>query len=133
MTLTPLTPQMRSVVRKWIETLRSGKYEQGRGRLRYSFDNTMRYCCLGVLCDINLPANAEWIEKPNPLSPLDTAYSLFGEYFTTPPEIEENIGKIQTHFMDWSGLSLIGLNDVEGATFDEIADMLDLWLLDTAK
>lgn len=34
---------------KWIEALRSGKYKQGHGQLR-DLDN--RYCCLGVLCDV---------------------------------------------------------------------------------
>jgi hypothetical protein len=35
--------------RKWVEALRSGKYEQGRLQLR-THDN--KFCCLGVLCDI---------------------------------------------------------------------------------
>lgn len=34
---------------KWIDALRSGKYEQGQGSLRSSNN---RFCCLGVLCDI---------------------------------------------------------------------------------
>lgn len=33
---------------KWIEALRSGKYKQGRSRLKHSG----RYCCLGVLCEV---------------------------------------------------------------------------------
>ncbi len=36
------------VKQKWIEALRSGKYEQGKEQLRVG--NT--YCCLGVLCDL---------------------------------------------------------------------------------
>ena len=35
---------------KWIEALRSGKYEQGQMFLNRS--NT--YCCLGVLCEISV-------------------------------------------------------------------------------
>lgn len=34
---------------KWIEALRSGKYEQARGRL-HTRDGG--YCCLGVLCRV---------------------------------------------------------------------------------
>jgi hypothetical protein len=34
---------------KWIAALESGKYEQGRDRLRRNDDT---FCCLGVLCDI---------------------------------------------------------------------------------
>lgn len=37
---------------KWLEALRSGKYEQGSGVLR---DNADRFCCLGVLCDLAGP------------------------------------------------------------------------------
>ena len=36
---------------KWIKALRSGKYRQGRGRLKYGD----RYCCLGVLRHISDP------------------------------------------------------------------------------
>lgn len=33
----------------WVTALRSGKYQQGRGRLKEGTD----YCCLGVLCDVS--------------------------------------------------------------------------------
>lgn len=33
---------------KWLEALRSGKYEQGRGSLCYDG----KHCCLGVLQDV---------------------------------------------------------------------------------
>lgn len=33
---------------KWVEALRSGKYEQGPHKLHNKDNNT--YCCLGVLC-----------------------------------------------------------------------------------
>lgn len=35
---------------KWLEALRSGKYQQIRGRLRSI--NGDAYCCLGLLCEI---------------------------------------------------------------------------------
>ena len=38
---------------RWLEALRSGKYQQGRYVLRTA-DNT--YCCLGVLCDLLDPS-----------------------------------------------------------------------------
>jgi hypothetical protein len=37
------------IKKRWVEALRSGKYRQGRERLR-STDND--FCCLGVLCDV---------------------------------------------------------------------------------
>ena len=33
---------------KWIEALRSGKYNQGESYLRHE----NQYCCLGVLCEV---------------------------------------------------------------------------------
>lgn len=45
----PLDPELKS---KWVAALRSGKYKQGKYRLRKK-DET--YCCLGVLCDITDP------------------------------------------------------------------------------
>ena len=34
--------------RKWVDALRSGKYQQGFGALKTKAGG---YCCLGVLCD----------------------------------------------------------------------------------
>lgn len=48
--------------KKWLEALRSGKYEQTTGQLAdyelaeneedYNYDKPLGYCCLGVACDI---------------------------------------------------------------------------------
>lgn len=52
---------------KWVDALRSGRYEQGQGLLRTTGD---RYCCLGVLVDIADPDGWEqgesyWYYKGN--------------------------------------------------------------------
>lgn len=36
---------------KWVEALRSGKYEQGKGYLKNPYN---KYCCLGVLCEVEV-------------------------------------------------------------------------------
>ena len=41
---------------KWLEALRSGKYEQTQGTLR----DGDAFCCLGVLCD--LTGRGKWID-----------------------------------------------------------------------
>ncbi len=39
---------------RWLEALRSGKYEQATGALMAEIDDgAVGYCCLGVLCDIS--------------------------------------------------------------------------------
>lgn len=42
------------IKKQWVAALRSGKYQQTKGRLR-TIDN--RYCCLGVLCDLVAPGD----------------------------------------------------------------------------
>lgn len=38
---------------KWIAALRSGDYKQGKSYLaKKGVDGVIRYCCLGVLCEI---------------------------------------------------------------------------------
>lgn len=43
----------RKQIQKWIDALRSGKYEQAVGMLQ----NDRGYCCLGVACEIFIPEN----------------------------------------------------------------------------
>lgn len=38
----------------WVAALRSGTYEQGRGRLKTPTCQP-KYCCIGVLCDVINP------------------------------------------------------------------------------
>lgn len=41
-----LTPELKA---RWLEALRSGRYQQGRGALLHRGDGDEEYCCLGVL------------------------------------------------------------------------------------
>lgn len=45
-----LTPK--EVRKLWVEALESGKYKQGKMRLKRTDAGEDRYCCLGVLCDL---------------------------------------------------------------------------------
>lgn len=50
----------KEIADKWVEALRSGEYNQGRGYLRVENE----YCCLGVLCEIlDVPKVKENDEK----------------------------------------------------------------------
>ncbi len=48
------------IKQKWIERLRSGKYQQGVGTLKCDRD---KYCCLGILCEMYKEEtnNGEWL------------------------------------------------------------------------
>jgi hypothetical protein len=48
-----LTEEQETFIRKWIKTLRSRKYKQGTLFLVNHNNNQLRYCCLGVACDIS--------------------------------------------------------------------------------
>jgi len=49
------------VKKLWVYALRSGDYEQGKGRLK----NGDKYCCLGVLCDLHSKSGLESSEEWN--------------------------------------------------------------------
>ena len=91
-----MTKQLKA---KWIEALRSGKYEQGREQLKT--DNG-KYCCLGVL---------------NEIADLD--------YETDCGYLENHVGATWKGLdIDQQG-KLVSLNDEDGKTFPEIADYIE--------
>lgn len=42
----------KDIAKKWVKALRSGKYKQGKHMLKAATKTGMRYCCLGVLCEL---------------------------------------------------------------------------------
>lgn len=91
-------------IKKWVATLRSGDYKQGKRYLRFND----KFCCLGVACDI--------IDK--------TKWYAYGNIY--------NYG-IFTSVLDDDTVKYIGLDDQNyliamndsGKTFDEIADYIE--------
>ena len=98
-------------IQKWIDALRSGKYEQGKGALQSSPDS---YCCLGVACRV--------------LSPRYYTYSdgmLGGGLPAVEFGAPQWLADINKDFgLKTTGVTLDELNDKGGFTFDEIADLL---------
>ena len=47
--------------KKWVAALRSGKYKQGKEVLR----DGDRYCCLGVLCEVETGAKPKKVPFPS--------------------------------------------------------------------
>lgn len=99
---------------KWLEALRSGRYKQGRERLRNRRDE---FCCLGVLCDIS--GQGQW-----KLASDGTTYYYCKEeingYHCLPPFMEK-----------FSGVGgeteecLLRLNDINELGFPEIAEWIE--------
>lgn len=98
--------------RKWIEALRSGKYEQGADLLR-SGDN--KYCCLGVLCEL-VGESWEFIKARRAyVIDHDGAIPCYG----MPPDRVTDDAGLRGH-----ALKLSSMND-GGKSFAEIADYIE--------
>lgn len=98
---------------RWVEALRSGKYKQGRERLRSRCDE---YCCFGVLCDIVDPAG--WVR--------DTGYMYHGHYTLPSSTVLKKVGLMgkSTPVFSEQVDDLIRMND-RGASFNEISDWIE--------
>ena len=123
MTMPTLSKMNTEVKQKWIDALRSGKYDQGSEKLR----SVTGYCWLGVLCDLySKEQGAEWEFRGNAetnLQPQDYWY-FEGESEFLPESVKE-----------WAGLPVtnpsvrvdVTDNDDEDDWFynDEIANLND--------
>lgn len=109
------------IKREWVEALRSGKYKQGSGRLR---DDTDRYCCLGVLCDIvkDRIGGAHWSASVGCYD-----FSAPGS-FDSASIIPLSVVKLTGVENEWGGhvigRNLTSIND-EGVGFSQIADLIE--------
>lgn len=102
---------MESLKAKWINALRSGKYKQATGALR----NCYGHCCLGVLIDNHPEFRIGGIGKTVTAVNKKTGDIFNGLNTYIPerivwPEAQE---------------ALVLMNDVEGKSFDEIADYIE--------
>lgn len=110
-----------AIKERWIESLRSGEYEQTQGRLR---DET-GYCCLGVLCDLYAQEkNIEWNDQEE----------LGMRYYT----INHEISLLPEDVMKWAELDMpnpacikgntvicLSYQNDTGFTFEQIAQTIE--------
>jgi hypothetical protein len=114
-----MNPQIKQ---KWLNALRSGKYQQTQRRLH----DENGFCCLGVLCDLyGKEHNVEWEINED-----------FGKYM-----FQNKVACLPFSVIEWSGIAdsgplvyygpgageictLADLND-KGSTFIEIADVIE--------
>jgi hypothetical protein len=88
---TKMNPEVKQ---KWIDALRSGKYEQGSEKLR----SVTGYCCLGVLCDIYAQEhNTQWeFRGDEEINPQSQDYWYFGDQSEFLPESVMNWAELKT-------------------------------------
>ena len=119
---------------EWLEALRSGKYKQGRRFLR----NNGEFCCLGVLCDINMLGTSCW----RPDASRDMSKLVFGgkELYSLPPkqfidlldlppemiteaQLDDGFSiRVQRRGCEWERVDV--LND-NGSSFGLIAELVE--------
>lgn len=100
-------------VTKWVEALRSGKYQQGKRALNK--DN--KFCCLGVAFDV---LDGSWMRHKSGPDTWGVAWDNLHTYMSTLPlpTLAELGFSIKQHD------KLIKMNDKEGKSFEEIADYI---------
>jgi len=116
---------MNENAKKWIEALRSGKFQQAHASLcLIDEEGEKRYCCLGVACELAVDAGV-----------IPPARESEGRFFyadqrtNLPVVVAEWLGLATTAgvyntLLDSGERSLIGLNDT-GKSFAEIADVIE--------
>lgn len=114
---------------RWVEALRSGKYEQGTGSLT---TGSGRYCCLGVLCDLAVADGA--IEPPTLVEGVEgrgdvMAYRAETEHLPRLVQLwaglEQHSPEVLVDPDEGSWQELVELNDNTGLNFHEIADLIE--------
>lgn len=122
------TKKMNRVVKKkWVEALRSGKFEQGQGALC----KNGKYCCLGVLSELALREGKtdKWVGEHGTIFYGKRRGSWSSGF--TPATVTRWAGLPDDDplvYLDKDGrVDLAALND-GGHTFAEIADLIDAQL-----
>lgn len=116
--------------KRWVKALRSGKYKQGRGFLCHYERNAQEpsYCCLGVLMDL-VAKRLGYCKETHPETPI-VDFRRDHRTFASSALLEDVVVLID--LIDGFGFiergarwpSLAAMND-DGASFDEIADMIE--------
>ena len=105
-------------IQKWIDALRSGKFEQTTGAL----NDDGRFCCLGVACEVAIE-NGIKVKKETHDDGI-TAYD--GDDGTLPPSVMEWLGlEDRDGSFDAACSSLTYINDTLNKNFLEIADHIE--------
>lgn len=95
------------IASKWTKALRGGKYIQGKGHLMTG-SNT--YCCLGVLCHI-------YAKETGDPFPVGLYLPDYIQYWAGMKSSNGRLGD-EERFLSY-------MNDKEGKTFAEIADIIE--------
>ena len=107
----------------WLKALRSGRFVQGSGTLKYYSvkEKQFQHCCLGVLCELATEAGV--IEASQPDMGMNR-HHFDGNTSTLPQSVMNWAGLLDTNPTIEGDRSLAGMND-GGASFSTIADAIE--------
>jgi len=116
------------VKKLWVDALRNGGYQQGKGCLNNAENGT--FCCLGVLCDIAHEAGITTHESAEfQYGDQNIMYSYGGSKYALPYEVSKWAGLATDDptLVIEGGLTFMVsyLNDEEDYTFKQIADLVE--------
>lgn len=109
------------IAAKWVDALRSEKYQQGTGCLKQTKNQQDKFCCLGVLIDIAIKdgLNITVVSGPR------TRFNSFADYLPSEVQKWANMKTPSGSFTkDNLTNTLAYLNDA-GKTFNEIATIIE--------
>jgi hypothetical protein len=101
---------------RWLRALKNGLYKKGRGQLVTMGRGGDRFCCLGVLADLQ---GAEFVEGAKLCTPTRPTSQLRG-YYLTDKKLSCGIPKHIQH-------KLAAIND-RSATFAPVIRHIQTWL-----
>jgi hypothetical protein len=128
----------------WIDALRSGEYRQGHGHLAGKDGEVVKYCCLGVACEVaikdGLDLEGRWgrpaVDEDRELVEEDRKF-YDTEDLVLPPAVQDWLGipgnttvEVVLHGIEES---VIDLNDNMDRDFGQIADALEWTFLKEEK
>ena len=113
--LISIKPKLSKNATKWVEALRSGKFKQTKGILKYQD----AFCGLGVACEVYRKTRKKgfitWVN-----------YTILGSAGTLPLQVQKWLGLKNEYARTDKGTiqSVTALND-NGASFSKIADFIE--------
>lgn len=117
----------KTLKRKWLKALRSGKFRQGQNGLRTptTHGGHVRHCCLGVLCEV-MKLKVDEEDRFYYISPIDKTDMLAGSLGENVLKLVGITDKQETALIDMNDGNQTG-NNPEGKTykFHQIADWIE--------
>lgn len=114
------------IKRRWIEALRSDRFQQGFGYLSYlDREGLKRHCALGVLCELAVEAGI----TTKKVDPIRDSVIVFGEEScdTVLPEEVEKWAELDSADPEINNMEISQWNDNRN-DFNRIAELIEEYL-----